>query len=86
MHRRGCQPSLWAMLAASEGRGGLRMEQIGRRTLNSAERGQPPPLPERAPYKSPVLTFYGRVEDLTAGGSPGAGDSGSPSPQQPPGF
>lgn len=32
----------------------------------------------REPYETPALVFLGDVRDLTLGGSPGSGDSGSP--------
>ncbi len=32
----------------------------------------------REAYVAPVLTWLGDVRDLTLGGSPGSGDSGSP--------
>lgn len=31
----------------------------------------------RRPYATPLLTSYGRLRDVTLGGSPGRGDSGS---------
>jgi hypothetical protein len=31
----------------------------------------------RRPYRKPALTAYGRLVDLTLGGSPGIGDSGA---------
>lgn len=36
----------------------------------------------RAKYESPTLVSLGDVRDLTLGGSPGSGDSGSPGTQQ----
>jgi hypothetical protein len=36
----------------------------------------------RAPYQAPQLTALGDVRDLTLGGSPGTGDSGSAGTQQ----
>ena len=34
--------------------------------------------PARAPYMAPRLENLGEIRELTLGGSPGAGDSGSP--------
>jgi hypothetical protein len=38
----------------------------------------------RLPYSAPKLTVLGDVRDLTMGGSPGIGDSGNATIQQPP--
>jgi len=37
---------------------------------------------ERKVYQIPVLTMFGDVRQLTLGGSPGTGDSGSPNTQE----
>ena len=36
----------------------------------------------RKAYQVPVLTVFGDVRQLTLGGSPGTGDSGSPGTQE----
>ncbi len=38
---------------------------------------------ERAVYHGPRLELLGDIRELTMGGSPGVGDSGSPGTQQP---
>ncbi|HSG31730.1 MAG TPA: hypothetical protein VLB82_09310 [Thermodesulfobacteriota bacterium] len=36
-------------------------------------------------YKKPELKNYGKLKDITLGGSPGGGDSGNPGVELPPG-
>ncbi|NIU87997.1 MAG: hypothetical protein GWN56_12195 [Nitrosopumilaceae archaeon] len=36
-------------------------------------------------YKKPTLKDYGKLKDITMGGSPGTGDSGNPTLFEPPG-
>jgi hypothetical protein len=35
------------------------------------------PEGKKRPYSAPLITSYGRLRDVTLGGSPGRGDSGS---------
>jgi len=37
-------------------------------------------------YKKPQLKSYGKLKDITLGGSPGSGDSGSETTRDPFGF
>ena len=61
------------------------------RTLTSEARTRAEPTlgpaPEerapRRPYRTPVLTRFGDLRDLTLGGSPGTGESGMPFNFQP---
>lgn len=39
---------------------------------------------DKKEYKTPVIIEYGKLKDITLGGSPGSGDSGAPGIQQPP--
>jgi hypothetical protein len=42
-----------------------------------------PGASRRKPYTTPHLEVFGDIRDVTLGGSPGIGDSGSPIPQEP---
>ena len=43
----------------------------------------PAPPKQRRPYTKPQLEVYGNIRELTHGGSPGTGDSGSPGTRRP---
>ena len=53
----------------------LRVEVASRAEDGRSERQ---PKSPREPYLSPRITVFGKLCDLTLGGSPGIGDSGDP--------
>lgn len=50
--------------------------------MNNVDEGLRPGAGERQAYETPLLRLLGDVRQLTLGGSPGSGDSGSAASQQ----
>lgn len=49
---------------------------------STTDHTDPPEIQQRAAYEAPRLTPLGDLRQLTLGGSPGRGDSGSPTTQR----
>lgn len=59
-------------------------EKTEQQPVNEQTPAMPPASTgKRRPYTKPQLEVYGNIRELTHGGSPGTGDSGSPGTRRP---
>ncbi len=59
------------------------MDDVKRKITETKVIAQKSRKTNKKEYKKPQLKSYGKLKDITLGGSPGGGDSGNPDTQLP---
>ena len=57
------------------------MDNVKKEITKTKITSQKPTKTNKKEYKKPKITNYGKLKDLTLGGSPGISDSGNPDTQ-----